>query len=191
MDGRSMDGRWRDGRWRDDRENPTVARQRSNEEMQAWPMADQNHLNEKRRAWTMAGLENLNGPTRAWPTGGRRYSNEATKTSLHHSFPMSGTGAPRSPPVEQRASQILPAGLSDYLCCAYLCCAPAGHPSLGLPPQRAGFPPDVAGRRHSSDPWPLPACPFRHPSRRRWRTHCAPKGRDEEVGGNQQAFWGV
>ena len=174
-----------DGRSMADRESPTVAQKRSNEETQAGPMADQNYLN---------------GPRRAWPTVGRRYSNEATKTWLHHSFPMSGTGAPRAPPVE-RASQILPADRCDCLCCAYLrcaysrCaysrCAPAGHPFWGHPPRRAGFPPNVAEGRHSSDPWGLPACPFRHPTRRQWWTHCAPKGRDEEVGGNQQAFWGV
>ncbi len=103
-------------------------------------------------------------------------------------FPMSGTCVPRAPPVEQILS-IPPTGPSDYSCCA-----PAGHPSWGLLP-RAMFPPPVEERPHSSEPWGLPACPFHHRffhrRRRQSRTHCAPKGRDERVEGNQQAFWGV
>ena len=70
----------------------------------------------------------------------------------------------------------------------------AGRPSWGLPRRNATSPPPFSGRRHSPDPWGLRAAGDGLSHRRlhrRSRNHRAPTGRDEGVGGNQQAFQGV
>ena len=68
------------------------------------------------------------------------------------------------------------------------CCGSAVRFSWGLPRRSAGLPSSVARRCHSHDPLALLTCPFLRQIRRRWLTHHAPMGRDERVGGNQQAF---
>jgi hypothetical protein len=74
------------------------------------------------------------------------------------------------------------------------CCAQGARSSWALRRRRARLPPLALGQRHSPVPWQLRAAPDGLSRRQlhRWsRTHRAPRGRDETVGGNQQAFGGV
>jgi len=158
------------------------------------PWTGRAHLNEGTTVGPKAG------PRRAGPrhgTGPRPPGRLDTADGLvvvRHLFPMSGTCAPQAPLAEPSApgGRCARKTQSPYEFgwpVAHCYCRPNAPFSWGPLLRRASFLLPVSGRQHwhrRRGIWALRA--FRNCFSPRWiRTHRAPKGRDEVVGGNQQA----